>query len=359
MSNVSRETNLLPAYSSTWYKVPYLTGRHFCECYNNITYFQNVTPYKKDRIYYKRKENDISEFSSKSRVRALKKLSMIDPLLVSRPYFVTLTYHEIFPAGAREIKRDLDSFIKRLKRLYPVCHYFWRIELQKRGAPHFHFIIWFPIDFKLPDPTSFHDQLLSAWLPFTKCGCNACKRHSIDFRLIDDYKKAIYYVSKYLAKSEPHAREIKLGRIWGLSRNIPITQKQLFIGHHDFITLLQHACILWNIQYTLSNKDYLIDLLFRPTIFLFIPHKIVERLAFYINSGCDDPLKSTADDFNIPMKREISGKSLYQSGLAHGAPTYYQCIPAHHSNLPVIHNAVLCQVYETLCLNTRKRKCLK
>jgi hypothetical protein len=342
--------------SCPWFKVPYLTANHFAESYNNITYFQNVPDHSVVKYKHVRQEDDIHEFSSKSRVRALKRLSMIDPELLSIPYFVTLTYHNSYPSTARAIKTDLDNFLKRLRRLFPSCYYFWRIELQNRGAPHYHFIIWFPAREKQPDPTTFYQGIKSIWIPYINCGCSYCNMHSIDFQRVTDMKQAIFYVNKYLAKSEDHAKDIQIGRIWGTSRNLPYTQKYIFVGHHDFVTLLQHACILWNIQYTMSNVEYLSSLLFRPTVFLFIPHQIVERLSYFIQKGCEDPLTEVANEMKIQQRRQIVPLKSEQAQCLSAPPTCNKNIPAVGNTPPLIADDILNQCYRTLCANTSMRK---
>ena len=54
--------------------------------------------------------------------------------------FITLTYRNIIPSDT-EAKKHLDSFFKRLNRLFGRnVHYIWVAERQKRGAIHFHIL---------------------------------------------------------------------------------------------------------------------------------------------------------------------------------------------------------------------------
>jgi len=57
------------------------------------------------------------------------------------PLFVTLTYPDKFPS-ARESKRHLDIFLKRIRRAFPVAGGIWKLEPQQRGAPHYHLLVW-------------------------------------------------------------------------------------------------------------------------------------------------------------------------------------------------------------------------
>lgn len=53
---------------------------------------------------------------------------------------LTLTYPAHFP-DAKKAKGHLRAFLKRLFRRFPRIGILWRMEFQKRGAPHFHLLI--------------------------------------------------------------------------------------------------------------------------------------------------------------------------------------------------------------------------
>lgn len=89
-----------------------------------------------------RKEGDITSFSKKSRLNMLKKLNKVDFQSGKKPLFVTLTYPGIYPTKRERYKRDLDVFLKRMKREFGEVAYMWRLESQKRGAPHYHLIVY-------------------------------------------------------------------------------------------------------------------------------------------------------------------------------------------------------------------------
>jgi len=55
-----------------------------------------------------------------------------------------------FPTDGVTHKADLDAFIKRCKRKFSnEIEYLWKLEFQKRGAPHYHMIIHLPKPFKI------------------------------------------------------------------------------------------------------------------------------------------------------------------------------------------------------------------
>jgi hypothetical protein len=75
----------------------------------------------------------------------LDKLNSIDrgrvPFL---PRFVTLTYPRTYNPDPASWKRDVQAFRKRFERHFGKCPIVWRLELQERGAPHFHLLVFTP-----------------------------------------------------------------------------------------------------------------------------------------------------------------------------------------------------------------------
>jgi hypothetical protein len=340
---------------ATWYKVPYLTENHFIEVYSNVTYFTSIPSIQRQKSHYKRKAGDIKGISPKSRVRALQLLNMVDPFKLRTPHFVTLTYHDEYPKTAPAIKKDLDTFLKRFRRAFPSAYYFWRVELQARGAPHYHMIVWFPACEPSPTPGALFSQIRTLWLDFTLCACRHCHSHSVRCDLVDNPKQAAYYVSKYLAKSEDQANKIGLGRLWGNSRNLPLTQKALYYGCKDFITALQFSCIVFQIQYSLANPDYLISLLCRPSAFLFIPDQVVRELQSAINDGCEDPVSYVANKLSFEQKRNITFEPYRSAAPVLCPATFAQLTPPAKESLPDVQSTFLYKSYVQLCHYSAKR----
>lgn len=82
----------------------------------------------------------VKGFSMGSRRRLMTKIAGVRrdaPL----PCFVTLTYPNIFPEP-KQSKYHLKLFIQSLKRAYPEAGIIWKLEPQKRGAPHYHLLVW-------------------------------------------------------------------------------------------------------------------------------------------------------------------------------------------------------------------------
>jgi len=82
----------------------------------------------------------ITEFTAEARKRLRLSLMSVDWTAVDS-YWVCLTYHRRWGEDWREWKRDLHAFKRALDRHYPVVGGYWRLEMQRRGAPHFHLIL--------------------------------------------------------------------------------------------------------------------------------------------------------------------------------------------------------------------------
>ena len=90
----------------------------------------------------------VKQFSDASRLRLMRKLARIrsDAL----PVFITLTYPDAFIREPKRWKRDLDAFVKRVRRFFPGACGFWKLEMKARQsgrnvgqlAPHFHILLW-------------------------------------------------------------------------------------------------------------------------------------------------------------------------------------------------------------------------
>jgi len=135
---------------------------------------------------------DVTVFSSSSRMRLLRLLARVSPPAVNgfrnRCTFLTLTTQAFY--HPRQFKGFMRAFFKRLGRKAPRLAIVWRLEYQKRGAPHAHCIVY---------NCPFIDKLLiqEAWgeiigqeRPFTR------------IESIRSYKHLMSYASKYAAKLE-------------------------------------------------------------------------------------------------------------------------------------------------------------
>lgn len=66
--------------------------------------------------------------------------------------FVTLTYEDVDGYRPEHVTAYLNSLRNLAQREGWKLHYEWVLELQKRGAPHYHLLIWIPEGKMIPKP---------------------------------------------------------------------------------------------------------------------------------------------------------------------------------------------------------------
>lgn len=94
------------------------------------------------------KRGAIDHFSDASRRRMMDYLAKVDYSKI--PFWLDLTYPDIFPEDNERWKRDLEIFFKRLVRRWPEASGFWKLEFKprlsgvNRGklAPHYHLLVF-------------------------------------------------------------------------------------------------------------------------------------------------------------------------------------------------------------------------
>jgi hypothetical protein len=177
-------------------------------------------------------------------------------------WFVTLTYGADYPT-ARQSKEDLRIWSQRVLRLTARAGLrvvmVWRVEKQERGAPHFHLLVWCvgssraSLVRRLPASSRSTARRISVrrlqrrqgsqrgaerswweWLAMLSVlwserldsqgrGSPAVLHRGVDLERIRSRRQVVAYVSKYVAKADPHewadpsTGEIPAtGRVWGV-----------------------------------------------------------------------------------------------------------------------------------------------
>ena len=168
------------------------------------------------------RRGSINEFSRGSRSRLLDLFCFIRP----QPFiFITLTFGDVFPDPS-ESKKVFKCFCECVRRDRPDVSFLWRLELQARGAVHYH-IVAFGNDLNF--------DLGKHWLRLMSehdwYGSDALDvvAHGVDQRYSGLEQSALLaYISKYAAKTGPSAAGC---RSWGIfNRNkFPIEKER-----HEF-----------------------------------------------------------------------------------------------------------------------------
>lgn len=248
-----------------------------------VTYTVEENPHSmilKKKEYYPDKKrggggrSNVTDYSMKSRKRFYEKLLTINwgEIPEENICFATLTYPGQYPKDGQELKRQLDVLSKRLMRFgsdYKGLSFVWKLEFQRRGAPHYHFIVVTGKPLFLPD---FRKWLSDAWSDIVR---KWMEEKQIDPEIIateyENHKKAgveadpikkskegmISYLALYIGgKTKKKAKEYQhhlpeeysnVGRWWGIygkqlkKNNTKIRQ----ISEEEFLFLISIVKEYW------------------------------------------------------------------------------------------------------------------
>jgi hypothetical protein len=158
------------------------------------------------------KRGVVSGFSRGSRKRLIEKALRLrtDKKLL----FVTLTYKEL--VSPKQVKRDLDVFVKRLLRRFPILSGLWRFGVESSGLrdynPHLHLLLfglsWLPVE----------------WLEREWSEVTGCAGGFVWIELVG-WRRVLAYVAKYVARVEYQdsldfitylTGDSWVGRFWGV-----------------------------------------------------------------------------------------------------------------------------------------------
>jgi hypothetical protein len=127
---------------------------------------------------------------------------------------VTLTYPHEWPEEPELCKRHLKSLRKRLQREYGTFTAFWRMGIQKRGAWHFHLLLF--VGSSLGSIGELRRFISSCWYEVTGKVSEGHLHAGTRVVAVKRWKEATSYVERYLAKVEEFPEGLETGRIWGI-----------------------------------------------------------------------------------------------------------------------------------------------
>lgn len=228
------------------------------------------------------KKRSIKDFSARARKNMLKNLFSLSryPSL-----FVTLTYPKIYPASAEEWKRNLDNFFRSLRREFPMAWFFWKLEPQKRGAPHFHLLGEVGPEINI---STLRKYIAELW--FRVCGTGDPKhlRAGTQADYIDDSQgKMRAYVCKYVGKADQGIKYEdweQPGRFWGIHGrdNLPpILASILELTTNDFARI-KRLVRRWLKRLSFSSHKYSSRLKTIPSFHLLAPCEVIKRLVEFV-----------------------------------------------------------------------------
>ncbi len=170
------------------------------------------------------KRNIVLGFSRGSRRRVLQKMAMLIRSVL--PLFVTLTYPSEYSLDYTQWKKHLDTWCKRLHRKYPTAGLIWRLEAQKRGAPHYHLLI-FGVDLT----SEVKSWIAQSWFEVVASGDMKHLAHGTDVEMVRSSRGVRAYTGKYIAKVQAPIEVdgvdwSRVGRWWGVryAENLPFSE---------------------------------------------------------------------------------------------------------------------------------------
>jgi hypothetical protein len=165
--------------------------------------------------------------------------------------FITLTYPMNYPT-AKASKRHLDVFMKRFRRRYGRRGGIWKLEPQRRGAPHYHLLVLMQTVACIQDEIEWAAH---AWNEIAgnedpahlrvHLGLASGSRPCVE--VVRDWEGVGRYAGKYLAKVNPFAPEWKNpGNFWGkfCPELLPLRRRQVNLSV-EAAALVRRAVVSW------------------------------------------------------------------------------------------------------------------
>jgi len=213
-------TATAPEVRGTWYN-PHNPTLFTIEIYERELNVIAPKPVSSDSPPPKRKRNDINSFSRKSRLRVLRKFNQLSTRVLSEPIFITLTTRH-GSCSPEEFRSTFQSkFLTGLRKIIPDAVYAWRLEPHADGYPHIHMFTWSWRQEATLKSRYYKDQLRDLWSQCMDDYSPAFRRHGCKIIPIRSHRKAMSYVSKYVAKEQDEANDSLHGRRWAVSTNFP------------------------------------------------------------------------------------------------------------------------------------------
>jgi len=165
------------------------------------------------------------DFGRRSRARLLQTMAKLRNDVL--PWFFTLTYPHDWPQEWQDWKNHIDRFCSRYlllegRTVHPVA-VVWKLEPQKRGAPHFHLIVYGRHNFQ-------RDELAEQWSRVLGTNNRDHWRYGLACAPAESVRGVMAYAGKrYMGKHlECPAKWEHVGRYWGVigRKHLPAVTEQ-------------------------------------------------------------------------------------------------------------------------------------
>jgi hypothetical protein len=132
---------------------------------------------------------------------------------------VTLTYPHEYPQDPVLCKGHLKALRKRLQREFEPFAAFWRLGIQRRGAWHFHLLLFVGssvVGSSVGSIGELRRFISSSWYEIAGKVSEGHLRAGTRVETVKRWKQVTSYVERYMAKPEEFPEGLKTGRIWGI-----------------------------------------------------------------------------------------------------------------------------------------------
>ncbi len=176
-------------------------------------------------------------FSRASRRNLLTRLASINRSAFNafkgRLVSITLTYPHEYPEDPEICKKHLKALRKRLQRKCGDFAAFWRLGIQRRGAWHFHLLLF--VGPSIGPVGELRRFISSSWYEVTGKVSEGHLRAGTRVEVVRRWKQATSYVERYMAKPEEFPEGLQTGRIWGIWNGnlLPVQWEKVEVGLRD------------------------------------------------------------------------------------------------------------------------------
>jgi len=282
MGTVNVCSPIIQTFSNKDNPPPPYHSPHRIVLYPGYTDFRvKISDSKTSRLFNRGDRARISTFSPRARNNLLKRLFSLSVL---PELFITLTYPKYYPADSCEWKRHLDNYRHKLLEIFPSAWFFWKLEPQKRGAPHFHLIGSLNTEVNINVL-----RLFIAKLWYKVCG-QIDSKHLVAGTSVEQFRgssRRIYaYASKYIGKVDTTSYEgwETPGRFWGVigRKNLPESiAMAVDLARKDFLTIRRYVRRLTK-SLSVHSRRYAKRIGNLLSFFVFAPQNVIERMIFSI-----------------------------------------------------------------------------
>lgn len=202
---------------------------------------------------------EVTGFSFKSRRRCRLVLRNIAKHMA---FTFGLTYPADFPTDGRRVKENLFALLAWLRRRG--VGYFWIIEFQERGAPHFHGLLTGSVTFL---------ELSQAWNRIISAdrseylGNIDALYHGVYLSSIDSQEALASYFTEYMKKLQQKIVPVQysgVGRYWGFTRSLLAVKVQSVQGDYRQLSRLirlerkkyQARCRAWGFKWKYRGQGF-------------------------------------------------------------------------------------------------------